>query len=73
MFIITGLHQGIPNVLMQENNQVTQGDPLRLPSAMTAVEMYETHNRYLTLFSPCGHDPFADNATTMAHGGRKAS
>ena len=66
IFIITGPHQGIPNVLMQENNRVAQVDPSRLPSAMAAVEMYEAHDRRLTLFSPYGHDPLADDATAMA-------
>ena len=66
IFIITGPHQGIPNVLMQDNNQVAQVDPSRLPSGMVAVEMYEAHDRHLTLFSPYGHDPLADDATAMA-------
>ena len=52
-----GIHRGIPNELMEKNNQAAQINPQLLPSPDVAVQQYESSGSHLTLFSPFGNDP----------------
>ena len=55
-----GPHRGVPNVLMQRNNQAAQIDAHLIPEPIEALQLFESHGGHITVFSPFGQDPLEE-------------
>ena len=65
-YLCEGPRRGIPNTLMERNNQAVHIDPHQLPSPDVAVQMFEANGGHLTIFSPFGNDPLKDHMRLAA-------
>lgn len=63
---IPGPRRGVPNELMQRDNQAVQIEPRFVPEPSDAVEQFESLGGHLTLFSPFGDDPLKDRADLIS-------
>ena len=54
---ILGECRGIPNVLMSNNNEVAQMNPLVIPSPDHALQPFQSYGGEITVFNAFGQDP----------------
>lgn len=57
IFCPLGAHRGIPNILMDSNNQVAKLNTTDIPSPNEALQEFQNHGGHITTFNTFGHDP----------------
>ena len=57
MLLTLGEHRGIPNVLMSNNNQAAQLNPLVIPTPDDALQQFQDCGGEVTVFNSFGQDP----------------